>query len=63
MGILESILIAVSLCADCFAVTLCSSVTLMSLRWPNVLRVTAVFAVQGFPNGTTQLAEGQLSLQ
>ena len=45
MGILESILIAVSLCADCFAVTLCSSVTLKSLRWPNVLRVTAVFAV------------------
>lgn len=45
MGILESILIAVSLCADCFAVTLCSSVTLKSLRWTNVLRVTIVFAV------------------
>ena len=45
MGILESILLAVSLCADCFAVTLCSSVTLKSLRWTNVLKVALPFAV------------------
>ena len=45
MGILESILVAVSLCADCFAVTLCSSVTLKSLRWTNVLKVAVSFAI------------------
>lgn len=45
MGILESIIVAVSLCADCFAVTLCSSVTLKSLRWDNVLKVAVSFAV------------------
>ena len=36
---------AVSLCADCFAVTLCSSVTLKDLRWNSVAKVAAVFAV------------------
>ncbi len=45
MGILEAILVAVSLCADCFAVTLCSSVTLKDLRWSSVAKVAAVFAV------------------
>ncbi|MBR5905400.1 MAG: manganese efflux pump [Bacteroidales bacterium] len=45
MGILEAILVAVSLCADCFAVTLCSSVTLKDLRWNSVAKVAAVFAV------------------
>jgi putative Mn2+ efflux pump MntP len=45
MGILESILVAVSLCADCFAVTLCSSVTLKDLRWRSVARVALAFAV------------------
>ena len=45
MGILESILVAVSLCADCFAVTLCSSVTLKSLKWTNVMKVALGFAV------------------
>ena len=45
MGILEAILVAVSLCADCFAVTLCSSVTLKSLRWTNVAKVAISFAV------------------
>lgn len=45
MNILEAILLAVSLCADCFAVTLCSSVTLKSLRWTNVLKVAVAFAV------------------
>ena len=45
MNIVESILLAVSLCADCFAVTLCSSVTLKSLRWTSVLKVALSFAV------------------
>ena len=45
MGILEAILVAVSLCADCFAVTLCSSVTLKDLRWRSVAKVATVFAV------------------
>lgn len=45
MGILESIIVAVSLCADCFAVTLCSSVTLKDLRWTSVAKVAAAFAV------------------
>ena len=41
----ESILIAVSLCADCFAVSLCSGVTLRSVRWRDVLGVALAFAV------------------
>lgn len=45
MGILEAILMAVSLCADCFAVTLCSGVTLGKLRFRSVARVSLVFAV------------------
>lgn len=45
MGVWEAILVAVSLCADCFAVTLCSSVTLKDLRWSSVAKVAAVFAV------------------
>jgi len=45
MGVWEAILVAVSLCADCFAVTLCSSVTLKDLRWNSVAKVAAVFAV------------------
>ena len=45
MGILESIIVAVSLCADCFAVTLCSGVTLGRISFGTVARVAAVFAV------------------
>ena len=45
MGIIESILIAISLCADCFAVSLCSSVTLKQIRWKEVLTVAFSFAV------------------
>ena len=36
---------AVSLCADCFAVSLCSSVTLKKIAWRDVARVSAAFAV------------------
>ena len=45
MGILESILLAASLCADCLAVSLCSGVTLKSVRWRPVLGVALAFAV------------------
>ena len=37
MGIIESILTAASLCADCFAVTLCSGVTLKKIEWKEIL--------------------------
>ena len=36
---------AVSLCADCFAVSLCSGVTLHDARWKRVLGVALAFAV------------------
>jgi len=45
MGIIESILLAVSLCADCFAVSLCSSVTIKKINWKDVARVAIAFAV------------------
>lgn len=45
MHLLEAIIMAVSLCADCFAVTLCSSVKLKKLEWRKVAVVAAVFAV------------------
>lgn len=45
MEILQSILVAVSLCADCLAVSLCSGVTLRDVRWGRVLGVAFAFAV------------------
>lgn len=45
MAILEAILLAVSLCADCLAVSLCSGVTLRSVRWREILGVALAFAV------------------
>lgn len=45
MGIVESILIAISLCADCLAVSLCSSVTIRKITWRAVLRVAVAFAI------------------
>lgn len=45
MFLIEQILVAISLCADCFAVSLCSSVTLGSIRWKDVLRAAFSFAV------------------
>ena len=44
MIVLQAILLAVSLCADCFAVTTCSSVTLKSVTWRKVLQIALVFA-------------------
>ena len=45
MSIWESILLAASLCADCLAVSLCSGVTLRSVRWREILGVSLAFAV------------------
>ncbi len=45
MTILEAILVAASLCADCLAVSLCSGVTLRNVRWGRILRVALAFAV------------------
>jgi len=39
------IFFAISLCADCFAVSLCSSTTLKRIDWKNVLAVSLSFAV------------------
>ena len=45
MMILGAIILAISLCADCFAVSLCSSVTLRRVRVADVLKVALSFAV------------------
>lgn len=45
MIILKSFIMACSLCADCFAVSLCSSVTLKRIEWKSVARVAVAFAV------------------
>lgn len=43
--IIRAIILALSLCADSFAVTTCSSVTLKSVTWRRVLTIALVFAV------------------
>lgn len=45
LTVVSALIFALSLCADCFAVSLCSSVTLKSVRWKEVLRVALAFAV------------------
>ena len=45
MQIIEAILVAASLCADCLAVSLCSGVTLRDVRWGSILGVALAFAV------------------
>ena len=45
MGIVQAIIMAASLCADCFAVSICSSVTLKEIHWKSVFRVSLAFAV------------------
>ncbi len=45
MEVLEVILVAASLCADCLAVSLCSGVTLRSVRGRDILGVAFAFAV------------------
>lgn len=44
MTIFETLLLAASLCADCFAVSLCSSVTLKKTGWRSVLLTALAFA-------------------
>ena len=45
MSWIEAILIAVSLCADCFACTLCSGVTLRKAGFKTVTLIALAFAV------------------
>lgn len=45
MGIVESIVVAASLCADCLAVSMCSSVTLRKVDWKVLAKVALSFAV------------------
>lgn len=45
LSILESLLLAASLCADCFAVSTCSSVTLKGISWRKILPIAFVFGV------------------
>ena len=45
VAILAALLFALSLCADCFAVSACSSVTIKELSWKRVAVLATVFAV------------------
>jgi len=45
MTILEAILIAISLCADCFAVSMCSSVTVKHICFKRLAVIALSFAV------------------
>lgn len=45
VSIFVTILFALSLCADCFAVSTCSSVTLKEVRWNTVAWISFVFGV------------------
>ena len=45
LSIVEPLILAVSLCADCFAVSTCSSVTLKGVSWKRILPVAFVFGV------------------
>jgi len=45
MTIAESIILAASLCADCLAVSLCSSTTLRCVRWKSVGIIALTFSI------------------
>lgn len=45
LSIVESLLLAASLCADCFAVSTCSSVTLEDISWRKILPIALAFGV------------------
>ncbi len=45
LSILESLLLAASLCADCFAVSTCSSVTLKGISLRKILPIALAFGV------------------
>lgn len=44
-GILSAFLLAVSLCADCFAVSSCSSTSLQTVNWRKVSPIAIVFGL------------------
>lgn len=44
-GIISALLFALSMCADCFAVSAASSVTLRRASWKDILPVAGIFAV------------------
>src|SRR5574344_869896 len=57
--IIESLLVAISLCADCFAVSLCSSLTLDVFFYTGIAAAEVVFIPQTAeysPNGVALLA-------
>ncbi len=43
--IIKDILLSASLCADCFAVSLCSSVSMRKTRFWEILKIALIFAV------------------
>ncbi len=45
ISILQSLLLAASLCADCFAVAICSSVTMKKINWGSTLTVALAFGI------------------
>lgn len=45
MSLWEAILLALALCADCFAVSLCSSVTVRKTEWKTVALIALAFAL------------------
>ena len=45
LQVIEALLLAAALCADCFAVSACSSVSIRSRRWGDILSVALAFAV------------------
>lgn len=45
MWIFQAILLAFSLCADCFAVSTCSSVTLKEISWRKVFPIALAFGI------------------
>ena len=45
MMVFNAILLAASLCADCFAVSACSSVKLSSLEWKKILPISLAFGL------------------
>ena len=44
-GVLSAFLLALSLCADCFAVTSCSSITISGINWRKVGPVALAFGI------------------
>lgn len=45
MRLIGAILLALSLCADCFAVTTCSSLSLRRVTWREVLPIALIFSI------------------